>query len=113
VLGTSSTFPLYELCSINRDYLLVDPTDKEEQVMDGRLIVGVNEHKEICALHLAGGVAILPEQIIRCFEIAASKCKLHTAIIQVIVHAYSYTSLQWFVIKPARLLNSSKTYSIS
>ncbi|XP_065890227.1 uncharacterized protein [Dysidea avara] len=64
------------------DYLLVDPTDKEEQVMDGRLIVGVNEHKEICALHLAGGVAILPEQIIRCFEIAASKCKSHTAIIQ-------------------------------
>jgi len=57
--------------------------------MDGRLIVGVNEHKEICALHLAGGVAILPEQIIRCFEIAAGKCKSHTAIIQVIVRVHS------------------------
>lgn len=51
--------------------------------MDGRLIVGANEHQEICALHLAGGVAILPDQIIRCFQIAATKCKAHAAIIQV------------------------------
>lgn len=51
--------------------------------MDGRLIVGANEHQEICALHLAGGVAILPDQIIRCFQIAALKCKAHATIIQV------------------------------
>ena len=62
---------------------MVDPTEKEEKVMDGRLIVGANEHQEICALHLAGGVAILPDQILRCFQIAATKCKAHAAIIQV------------------------------
>jgi len=66
-----------------RDFLLVDPTDREEEVMDGRLIVGANEHQEICAMHLAGGVAILPDQIIRCFQIAATKCKDNAAIIQV------------------------------
>ena len=56
--------------------------------MDGRLIVGANEHQEICALHLAGGVAILPDQIIRCFQIAATKCKAHAAIIQVGISNY-------------------------
>ena len=46
-----------------RQYLLVDPTHSEEAVMDGRLVVGVNIHREICALQMAGGVAILPEQV--------------------------------------------------
>ena len=31
--------------------------------MDGRLVVGMNIHREICALQMAGGVAILPEQV--------------------------------------------------
>ena len=41
----------------------MDPTHSEEAVMDGRLVVGVNIHREICALQMAGGVAILPEQV--------------------------------------------------
>ena len=57
--------------------------------MDGRLIVGANEHQEMCAMHLAGGVAILPDQIIRCFQIAATKCKAHAAMIQVSYLYYS------------------------
>ena len=31
--------------------------------MQGRLVVGMNIHREICVLGMAGGVAILPEQV--------------------------------------------------
>ena len=36
----------------------MDPTWQEEQVMDGKLVVGVNPYKEICTLHLAGNMLI-------------------------------------------------------
>ena len=45
------------------NFLLVDPTHKEEQVMNGKLIIGVNSHREICTLELFGGVSLLPEQV--------------------------------------------------
>ena len=41
----------------------MDPTHHEEQVMDGKLVVGVNSHREVCTLQLMGGVALLPEQV--------------------------------------------------
>lgn len=41
----------------------MDPTLSEEAVMGGRLVVGMNIHREICALQMAGGVSILPEQV--------------------------------------------------
>ena len=44
-------------------FLLVDPTHHEEQVMDGKLVVGMNSHREVCTLQLMGGVALLPEQV--------------------------------------------------
>ena len=31
--------------------------------MDGKLVVGMNIHREICALQMIGGVAILPEMV--------------------------------------------------
>ena len=47
-----------------REYVLVDPSLEEEQVMEGKLVVGMNVHKEICVLQMMGGVAILPEQVL-------------------------------------------------
>ena len=41
----------------------MDPSLTEEAVMQGRLVVGMNIHREICVLGMAGGVAILPEQV--------------------------------------------------
>ena len=80
----------------------MDPTHEEEQVMDGRLIVGMNIHREICALQMTGGVAILPEQVrliyslhlsclltlnfewqvLRCTNIATVKCTEVTEVIK-------------------------------
>lgn len=42
----------------------MDPSLEEEQVMEGKLVVGMNIHREICVLQMTGGVAILPEQVI-------------------------------------------------
>lgn len=84
-------------------YLLVDPTHSEEAVMDGRLVVGVNIHREICALQMAGGVAILPEQVMRCSQIAAVKCAEMTEIIKSALagaqpgaKSGSYMCLEWY-----------------
>ena len=41
----------------------MDPSLEEEEVMEGKLVVGMNIHREICVLQLMGGVAILPEQV--------------------------------------------------
>lgn len=43
--------------------MLVDPCLEEEQVMEGRLVVGMNVHREVCVLQMSGGVPILPEQV--------------------------------------------------
>ena len=42
--------------------------------MDGRMVVGMNIHREICALQMSGGVALLPELVVRCTQIAVAKC---------------------------------------
>ena len=48
---------------IFRNTFLVDPTFQEERVMNGRLIFGLNIHKEICALQMIGGVSISPDEV--------------------------------------------------
>lgn len=55
------------------DFLLCDPGYKEEAVMDGHMVVAMNKHRELCCMHLGGGVALLPEQILRCTHIASVK----------------------------------------
>lgn len=42
---------------------MVDPTHEEEVVIDGRLILAMNVHREICTLQMTGGVALLPDQV--------------------------------------------------
>ena len=42
--------------------MVLDPTLSEETVMDGRMIIGMNVHREICAIQMIGGVVILPDQ---------------------------------------------------
>ena len=42
----------------------MDPSHEEEYVMEGRLIISMNIHKEICTLQLTGGVTLLQEQVL-------------------------------------------------
>jgi exosome complex component RRP45 len=53
--------------------LLCDPTNKEESVMEGHVVVAMNKHREVCCMQLGGGVALQPEEILRCTSIAVVK----------------------------------------
>ena len=59
--SNTSVFKTLSFCC--SEFVALDPTLLEEAVMDGRLVVGMNIHREICALRLSGGVVILPEQV--------------------------------------------------
>jgi len=63
-------------------YLLVDPSELEERCMDGKLVIGMNRHREICTMQLSGNILLLKDQIKRCVNIAASKVTQLTQFIQ-------------------------------
>lgn len=54
-------------------YLLVDPTEKEEAVMDGTMVMAMNVHREICTVQMSGGMLLLKDQIERCSQISTVK----------------------------------------
>ncbi|XP_064272457.1 exosome complex component RRP45 isoform X2 [Passer domesticus] len=63
-------------------YLLVDPTEREERVMDGLLVIAMNKHHEICTIQSSGVVMLLQDQILRCTKITAVKVAEITELIQ-------------------------------
>lgn len=50
--------------SFCRTYLLVDPCEREERVMDGLLMIAMNKHREICSIQSSGGIMLLKEQVL-------------------------------------------------
>ncbi|CAL4140952.1 unnamed protein product, partial [Meganyctiphanes norvegica] len=66
-------------------YTLLDPTDIEERVQSGRLIIGLNPHGEITSLIFPGRVSLQKEQIMNCIQIAFSKAKATAEMIQKVV----------------------------
>lgn len=51
------------LCVSCSTYLLVDPCEKEELVMDGLLVIAMNKHREICSIQSSGGIMLLKDQV--------------------------------------------------
>ena len=41
-----------------RKFLLVDPTDDEERIMNGRMMMAMNIHREVCGAVMGGGVCL-------------------------------------------------------
>ncbi|XP_070711197.1 exosome complex component RRP45 [Pempheris klunzingeri] len=62
-------------------YLLVDPCEREERVMDGLLMIAMNKHREICSIQSSGGVMLLKQQVMRCSKIASVKVSEVTELI--------------------------------
>ncbi|XP_018591267.1 exosome complex component RRP45 [Scleropages formosus] len=62
-------------------YLLVDPCEREERVMDGLLVIAMNKHREICCIQSSGGIMLLKEQVLRCSKIASVKVTEITELI--------------------------------
>ncbi|XP_009991115.1 PREDICTED: exosome complex component RRP45 [Tauraco erythrolophus] len=63
-------------------YLLVDPSEREERVMDGLLVIAMNKHREICTIQSSGGIMLVKEQVLRCSKITAVKVAEITELIQ-------------------------------
>lgn len=63
-------------------YLLVDPSEREERVMDGLLVIAMNKHREICTIQSSGGIMLLKDQVLRCSKIAGVKVVEITELIQ-------------------------------
>jgi exosome complex component RRP45 len=55
--------------------LIVDPTIKEETVAGGEMVVVLNAHDELCAVHKGGGCAVAPGEIMRCVRLASRVAK--------------------------------------
>ncbi|KAJ8281476.1 hypothetical protein GJAV_G00068120 [Gymnothorax javanicus] len=62
-------------------YLLVDPCEQEERVMDGLLVIAMNKHREICSIQSSGGVMLLKDQVLRCSKVASVKVSEITDLI--------------------------------
>ncbi|XP_064918218.1 exosome complex component RRP45 isoform X1 [Columba livia] len=63
-------------------YLLVDPSEREERVMDGLLVIAMNKHGEICTIQSSGGIMLVTDQVLRCSNITAVKVAEITELIQ-------------------------------
>jgi len=44
-------------------FMLVDPTQREQMVADGTVVVSMNKHREICMLETSGCVLLTHEQV--------------------------------------------------
>ncbi|KAI0226826.1 Exosome complex component RRP45 [Lamellibrachia satsuma] len=63
-------------------YLLVDPNEMEERVMDGKMVIGMNKHRELVTLQLTGSMLLHKDQVLRCTQIASLKVQEMTALIE-------------------------------
>jgi len=61
----------------NSKFMLVDPTQREQLVADGSIIVAMNKHREICMIETLGSVQLVLEQVglvSRSFPVIALCC---------------------------------------
>ncbi len=53
---------------------LLDPSQREELVMNGNVTFSFNKYGEICSLDFAGGCELKPRQLITCAKLGKTKC---------------------------------------
>lgn len=46
----------------------MDPTEREERVMDGLLVIAMNKHHEICTIQSSGVVMLVQDQVNLCLD---------------------------------------------
>ncbi|XP_076446479.1 exosome complex component RRP45-like [Babylonia areolata] len=62
--------------------MLVDPTEREERVMEGRMMIGQNKHREICMLQVTGQMLLRQDQVKKCTKMSLMKVMEMTNLIQ-------------------------------
>lgn len=66
-------------------HMLMDPSDLEERVMSGKLIVGLNPHGEITSMMFPGRVALQKREIMNCIQNAFLKAKASAEMVARVV----------------------------
>lgn len=80
------------LCRLpDADELLcvVDPTDREELVMQGSLGVVVNQHQELCTLHKPGGMPVEPARLLECMRSAVEVAPQRLVTLEAVLHEHA------------------------
>jgi exosome complex component RRP42 len=67
--------PITVTCAKINDKLLVDPQIEEEQVMDARLSIAIDDDGDICAIQKGGTGYFTPEQVMEVAKLAKEKAK--------------------------------------
>ena len=67
--------PITVTCAKIDDKLMLDPDLEEEQVMDARLSMAIDDDEDICAIQKGGTGYFTPEQIIEFSKIAKERAK--------------------------------------
>lgn len=67
--------PVTVTCAKIGDKLIVDPQLEEEQVMDARLSMAIDDDEDICAIQKGGTGYFLPEQVLEIAKLAGEKAK--------------------------------------
>ncbi|XP_059157754.1 exosome complex component RRP45-like [Physella acuta] len=62
-------------------FMLLDPSEKEEKVMEGKMVIGINKHREICTLQVTGDMLLHKDQVLRCTSIAVTEVTKITELI--------------------------------
>lgn len=58
-------------------FMVVDPTEHEEAVANGAMVIAMNKHREICLLQMTGDMLLLPEQVVSlCLYTSIKMCSL-------------------------------------
>lgn len=71
----ATTFAMFQMPDSTETLTVCEPSRLEEEVMMGKMVIGVNAYREICTLHLAGQVLVDKGMVNRLAGIAAEKAK--------------------------------------
>ena len=62
--------------------IVKDPSNLEESVMDGKIVLGMNPYREICTLHLAGKMLIDKNSVLKLTHSAIENAKVAVEMIK-------------------------------
>jgi len=71
----TTTFAMFQMVGSTETLTVCEPGRLEEDVMMGKMVIGVNAYREVCTLHLAGQVLVDKGLVTRLSTIAAEKAK--------------------------------------
>ena len=72
-------------------YTLIDPNSDEERLMSGFVSISMNQHKEICGIHMGGKLGLKKEQLDICKKLAFNKVlELTDRVRQVVADYYKW-----------------------